>query len=295
LAEQPRILVPTDFSAPSDAALEAAIGLASPLGARIDLLHAYGVPSHLIRHYDVTLPDPVASSIRDAAARRLLERLERLQARGVTGDMQLSEEAPESAIPAHAAQLGADWIVMGTRGLSGLKHVLMGSTAERVLRAAPCPVMTVKQRPKEGPLRLAHIVVPTDLSDASRAALDVARKLAHAAGPSRVSLVHAYEVPSTFEVLLDRRNEPLLQEWSQKLRQTLGDMVAELEADGLMAFFNLSQGPPEQVIRDFVLDEDVDLVVMTTHGRSGLAHIALGSVAERVVRSVPCPVVTIKP
>jgi nucleotide-binding universal stress UspA family protein len=137
------LLVPIDFSAHSAAALDAAIELARG-GGRVHLLHAYEVPLGSIPPYGVALPEPLLAQVRDAAARRLEKAAHRVEGAGVACQTHLVHGPPAGAISEAAAAVGADLIVIGTRGLTGFKHVLLGSVAERTIRTAPCPVLTVK-------------------------------------------------------------------------------------------------------------------------------------------------------
>lgn len=138
------LLVPMDFSAHSERALECAIDLAEKFDARLHLLHAYHLPLHLGTPDQIVIPQDFWTSVRDAARRRLEEALERATSRGVQGEIHLSEMSATQAIEHAAERLSADLIVMGTHGRTGLRHVLLGSVAERTIRAAPCPVLTVK-------------------------------------------------------------------------------------------------------------------------------------------------------
>jgi nucleotide-binding universal stress UspA family protein len=137
------LLIATDFSSHSERALELGIDLALQLGARVRLLHAYDLPLTAVRPYTVTMPDPYIEACHAAAAEKLAEALEQVRAAGVEADSRLSEVPAAGAIVAEAEASGCDLIVMGTRGNGGIKHMLLGSVAERTLRAAPCPVLTV--------------------------------------------------------------------------------------------------------------------------------------------------------
>ena len=119
-----RILVPIDFSEHAAAALDAAISLAKPFGARIDLLHCYQIHVGGVSPYGLVIPESLDREVREAAERE--------------------PACLQMILGARAEELGADLIVMGTRGLTGLRHVLLGSVAERTLRMAPCPVLTLK-------------------------------------------------------------------------------------------------------------------------------------------------------
>jgi nucleotide-binding universal stress UspA family protein len=139
-----RILVATDFSEHSARALGAAVDLAVRFGAEIDVVHAFDLPIPLLTPYEVAVPDSYLDQTRNAAAQKLAAAAEEVSARGVEVKTHLREVPAAPAIAQAAEDLGADLIVMGTRGNTGLKHVLLGSVAERTLRLAPCSVLAVK-------------------------------------------------------------------------------------------------------------------------------------------------------
>jgi nucleotide-binding universal stress UspA family protein len=138
------LLVPHDFSADSDAALDLAIELGRVLGAAVNLVHAYHTPVEMFSPYGVALPTSVVPEIRQGAERRLAKEMEKVRRAGLSGEALVREGLPAAAIVEAADSLGADLIVMGTRGRTGLAHALLGSVAERTLRTAPCPVLTVR-------------------------------------------------------------------------------------------------------------------------------------------------------
>lgn len=138
------ILVPVDFSAHSERAVEYATSVAKQFGAKLHLLHAYHLPIQVATPDQIVVPADFWTSVRNAASEKLQESAQKVAAEGVQVDTHLTEMAPAPAVTEAAEQLHVDLIVMGTRGLTGLKHVLLGSVAERVLRTAPCPVLTVK-------------------------------------------------------------------------------------------------------------------------------------------------------
>jgi nucleotide-binding universal stress UspA family protein len=137
------IVVPTDFSAGADAALQLAIELARPFGATIELLHVYQVPAYAFPDGSVyvTPPETAAAIVRGA-----MEALEATQRRAAAGELtiatQLVEGPPVDAIV--DASRRCDLIVMGTHGRTGLRHLFLGSVAERVVRQAHSPVLTVR-------------------------------------------------------------------------------------------------------------------------------------------------------
>lgn len=140
-----KILVPVDFSASSRSALDLAVDLAKTFGAELHLLHCYQVTPATVAPYGIAIPETFEHDLRIACLRRLAEERARIDGAGLKVEEHISAHFPSEAIPEMAESLGIDLIVMGTRGLSGLKHVLLGSVAERTLRRAKCPVLTVKE------------------------------------------------------------------------------------------------------------------------------------------------------
>jgi nucleotide-binding universal stress UspA family protein len=142
---------------------------------------------------------------------------------------------------------------------------------------------------------LRTIVVPIDFSECSRRALDLARFLSKEAGPAHLILIHAYFVPVELEALAEEAHEPILDIVSQRATEDLERILVELQDEGISAEFAAHRGSPERTIVDVAARKGADLIVMGTHGRTGLAHVLLGSVAERVVRAAHCPVISVKP
>ena len=140
-----KIVVAIDFSEHSRRALDEAIGLAKKFDAELHLIHCFQIyPIGATEPYDVMLPPDQGRTIEEAARGQLSEWRREASAQKVRAQMHLSANVAVEGITELAKALGADLIVMGTRGLSGLKHVLLGSVAERTIRSAPCPVLTVK-------------------------------------------------------------------------------------------------------------------------------------------------------
>jgi nucleotide-binding universal stress UspA family protein len=153
MARITRILVPTDFSPAADEALAYARTIADAFGASLHLLHVFEDPYTTAVYapevYSVVPPGFREAALQDAE-RRLNERLRIDEnARGATTDISIGPPAKE--IVRCAEERNIDLIVMGTHGRSGLAHLLLGSVAERVVRTAPCAVLTVREsRPAEG-------------------------------------------------------------------------------------------------------------------------------------------------
>jgi nucleotide-binding universal stress UspA family protein len=138
-----KILVPVDFSDHSAAALEAALDLAKVFDSKLHLLHCYQIQPGGISPYGIALPSSYFAEIEEAAAKQLAEWQQKHVPADISINAKMMSQMPSQSIVDTAKEIGADLIVMGTRGLSGLKHVVLGSVAERTIRSAPCPVMTV--------------------------------------------------------------------------------------------------------------------------------------------------------
>ncbi len=139
-----RIVVAVDFSDPAHKALDAAIELARTLSAEIHVVHAFSAPLPVVTPYDVPAPQSFLDELRRAAGEKLQECAGKASSAGLTVHSHLVDVPAAPAISAVAEEVGADLVVVGTRGLTGLKHVLLGSVAERVLRLSPCSVLAVK-------------------------------------------------------------------------------------------------------------------------------------------------------
>ena len=143
------ILVATDFSNDADAAVETAIELTKAFGAKLELFHAYHVeipPIYAGFGGDFTRPEDILGPIREGAEATMNRLVEEVAAKGVPVQGRIAMDHASRAILEEAERVLADLIVIGTRGLTGLEHLVLGSTAERVLRLAHCPVMTVKAK-----------------------------------------------------------------------------------------------------------------------------------------------------
>jgi nucleotide-binding universal stress UspA family protein len=139
-----RIVVPVDFSDHSARAVDMAEELAKQLDASIELIHVIEMPAISMAPYDIGIPSTFFAELRESAQQKLTELEQQVSGRGLTVSARLGEPPAAVAIEELVKELDADLVVMGTRGNTGLKHILLGSVAERVLRHVPCPVLTVK-------------------------------------------------------------------------------------------------------------------------------------------------------
>jgi nucleotide-binding universal stress UspA family protein len=287
------ILVPTDFSEHAGKALETAEILAKPLGAKIHLLHVMHLPVQAVTPEMAVVPVAFWQDLRTHAERKTAEQQKKVENQGLICTTEIVEDIPGFAIAAAAKRASADLIVMGSRGLTGVKHALLGSVAERTVRTAPCPVLTVKQDGGAA-MKLRTILVPMDFSAAAHRALELAKELAKFAGPSHLILVHAYYVPIELEQYLIQKGDPVLERLSAAVTKDLEVILTDLQKAGISSEYIAQNGAPERLIVELAKSKHADLIAMGTHGRRGLAHLLLGSVAERVVQTADCPVLTVR-
>ena len=206
---------------------------------------------------------------------------------------------PHQEIIGLAREISADLIVLSTRGHSGLKHLLLGSTAERVVRGAPCPVLVArkrKRRSKASPETFAvrTILVPTDFSQCALAGAEYAAFLGKTLGAT-LRLFHAI-YPYTNYVFVDRagvRLSGLVEAVEETAKQEM-DALKQMDfLRGLPVQTKTLPGHAVDEICAAASEPDVDLVVTSTHGRTGFKHAVIGSVAEHVVRYADCPVLVV--
>ncbi len=195
-----------------------------------------------------------------------------------------------------AEDSGADLIIMGTHGRTGPERVFFGSVAERVVRIASTPVLTVR-RPEHGFVEcsigarrvvgLKNILLPTDFSEASAYAARYAIGLAKEYG-AHLHLLHVVSVTG-----MGPSRERLESEIKQEDQAFMEEFMKD-EFTGLDVEREVKSGVPLEEIVTQARKKDVDLIVMGTHGRTFLKYAFLGSVAAKVVRKAPCPVLTVK-
>jgi nucleotide-binding universal stress UspA family protein len=295
MREQGPIVVPLDGSETAEGAIPYAVALARALEARVALVCVWeGNDSELA----AALP-AVALEIDAKARAHFAEYLRTIEARafgGVPVEAQMREGNAADQIVQAAAEEGARAIVIGTHGRSGVSRWLYGSTASRVLRDAFVPVMTVGPRLLERSTTdvvYKHIMVPLDGTSLSETALPVARRIASASG-ARLSLVRAvpwavqtypYTLPDSYIPQVDDELEKGAKAYLQRKE-------AELKDADVRAF--VVRGAVADGLLDFEEKESVDLVVMSTHARAGIARAALGSTADRLVQG-KAPVLLVRP
>jgi nucleotide-binding universal stress UspA family protein len=288
-----RILAATDFSSTANAGVDWAIELALAHDARIDLVHALLVPSRATDF--VPSPPDFTEALQEAASGRLNEITIKVREMGVEVSAELKLGVPSQVIIEAATQQDADLVVIGTRGLSGLRHLLLGSTAERVVQHAHCPVLTVHPGDADKHRPLDTILVPTDFSKDAETAYFAALNLLGRQSSTKVVLLHVYHLPyeytayGTIPTSLD-----YFRDVEGAAEERLITLAEEIRKQGFQVETLAREGFPPEVILGEAQTAGADLIAMGTHGRTGLAHLVLGSTAERVVQRADCPVLTVR-
>jgi nucleotide-binding universal stress UspA family protein len=179
---------------------------------------------------------------------------------------------------------------MGTHGRTGLDRFLVGSVTERVVRTSDVPVLTSRLKPDDR-AGYDRILIPTDGSEAATTAIDHGIAIAerYDATIYALSVVDLSALAGSYDVgvgpdIVEARNEDC--------EQAVAEVTERCEDRGLDITTEVAQGTPYRTIQDYIGDEEIDLVTMGTHGRTGLDRYLVGSVTERVVRTSDVPVLT---
>lgn len=293
-----RILFATDFSQWARRAEDYACSLACSWQASLTVLSVAEFPPGLNPDYPVN--QQYLAELLKQASSQLVGLKGRAERRGIVMTTKVATGIPSEEVITAARVEDSDLIIVGTRGKTGLAHVLLGSTAERVIRGAPCPVMTVRMEVAdtgdEGdlsrPVTLGRILVPVDFSDCSLDALEYAAVLAQQAKAS-LMLLHVLEPVSyglDFTLGHIRTREQLRESWTKRLEELASSLtVTQIPVD-----FRLRGGLPADSILDSAQALPCDLIVMGMHRRRGISHALSGSVAEAVLRKSLCPLLTVR-
>lgn len=284
------ILVPTDFSANADRALQYAVDVAKRSGATVHLVYVPAIPTYPLMDAALAVtPDGIRQIFAEAQ-----ESLDALATKHcgdeVRWECAVCEPPVHHAINEYASQNAIDLIVMGTHGRAGISKVVFGSVTARALRTARTPMIVV---PPQGGAPPTSIVVAYDFSEPARQAADVARKLQdlfHA----RVCMVHAYL--DVWAEHADRGGvvgEPA-ERRRKALRQGLMEMLEAAAAELLSGETGQTEtmlltGDPTEVVLRVAEEVDAQLICAGTTGKAGVDRVLLGSVARKLIQGSKVP------
>ena len=291
------ILAPVDFSPASLRGVAFAASVAKRFHSQLHLIHVVERPS--LPKWGYVHLTFKAAKLRHAAK----ERLQGLSLEcgidpALIGSVKVRRGDAEFEICRAAAEENADIIVIASHGLGGLKDTFIGTTSEGVVRHARCTVLTIRehtfaideaQQPRFAPKR---ILLTTDFSEASKKAFPYAVALARKFG---ASLMLVYVVPSHLPAEISHmgivvEEKAMLSEIEEHLPRF---REAELDPQVHVETLVLSGGPAHEICAT-AETQSADLIVISTHGHTGLKRFPLGSVTENVVRHAPCPVLVVR-
>jgi nucleotide-binding universal stress UspA family protein len=283
------VLVARDFSVSSEYALACGFDLAKHFDAAV---HMVGVK---VRTDDLFNPTDEPAGLVDRIREQFKERSRAsLESGGFDPESLrvhhalVRGEAPAPALLEYADDNDIDLIVLGTEGRRGMRRALMGSVTEEVLRLASCPVLTARADADAEATTIQRIVVPTDLSKASWAALQYALSVARAyeVPLALLHVVEGVDMPVAYNVEATPRDSADL---NIRVQRALDEQFARLGVSSMHTAY-VEEGHPVREIVTF--SAPGDLIVMSTHGRTGLDRTFMGSVAENVIRRSACPVLS---
>jgi nucleotide-binding universal stress UspA family protein len=286
------VLVATDLGLGGDEAVRQADAWAQRAGRPLVVVHALPDPLRIAPLFpqDGIVASDVMGQLRDLAIDALERRIYDLTGRAPNEvALMLEPGSPHAAILEATDRLHPDLVVVGGSGKSRVSELLLGSTAEQVVRHARGPVLVARPSPRSKTLMAA-----TDLSENGLPALDAAVEV----GQRRNALVlglHCLDVAhpalAAFEptLIVDRGTMQRLHEGAE---QVLGAALERAKAE--MSEVIVVEGSPMRAIVAVAREREVELIVVATHGRTGLKRLTMGSVAAAVVRAAPCSVLVVR-
>ena len=282
------IVAPTDGSATAGTAAETALDLAQRFDASI---HAIAVAE--LDEPPADVESEVAEEVTQHGETTLATLSDRAASLGVSATTRVIETAD----PAHRAIIDyvnghdVDLVVMGTHGRTGLNRLVLGSVTERTLRTSPVPVLTVHEDVSLKP-DFDTVLLPTDGSEPASLAADHGVALAEATGAA-MEIIHVVDLSPASG---DFGSADVLSALEEAGQRAVDDVIGRAKDAGLESVeASILTGTPARAILNYVEERDVDLIVMGTHGRTGLERYFLGSITEKIVRVADVPVLTVSP
>ena len=297
------ILVPLDGSPLSQAILGPVTFMAQGLGSRVTLLY---VLEAAVESSDAEIEAEAArqqESMRPLAQGYLEEMAASLRQEGVAVETLVLAGKPHEAIVNYTGEQDFGLVAMATHGRSGVARAVLGSVATRVLQACYCPLLLVRPRRRRGlwvaPRRISQLLLPLDSCDLAELALPYAEELAvRLALP--VMLIQVAPVSGQVTVGTGTKwvwgtGAELEKRIQVVTTGYLSGIGRGMVRKGITANWDTLRGKAPDAIVEWAKRDGSTLIVMTTHGRSGLGRWALGSVADAVVRETKVPVLVVRP
>lgn len=283
-----RVLAAVDFTQYGEQAVKTALFLSKNLKAKTTVLHIVNqapFDGHFFGPASVDLMNQVEEKARVELAKTVNS--------WTSGETEVQIEVdmgvPYVDILRFAKNQKSQFLVIGSHGRKGLEHLLLGSVSETIVQKSEVPVWVVKgefRAPKK-------ILLLSDFSNASRAGFALGLFLAKIFGAS-VHLLHVYELPylpafsmidvTEYELKIKEMRKEELDKWAEEARIAKLDVTASIK-----------EGRVSDQVQKYVIEENIDLLVMSTHGETGLFYKHLGSTAHHLIRHLPCSAITVRP
>jgi nucleotide-binding universal stress UspA family protein len=279
-----KILIPTDDSEKTSTAIHYGISIAQAMGADVTAMCVIDEGDYI--DANVAVPG-VESTIYQKSSRAVGSIMDQGRAMGVRVRPLVMSGDPANEIV--RASSDNDLIVMGTAGLTGVQHLLLGSVAEKVVRSSRCPVLVVRSGAgvDSGAPTVKRLLIPTDGSENSMPAIAHGLSLAKVLSAEVTAFSVADPGPDSRQKTREVGRISM-----DACREATGHIVDEGRIFGVTVTPTIVTGAPsEEIVK---ASAEHDLIVMGTAGRTGLAHVRLGSVAEMTVRQARCPVLVVR-
>ena len=302
------IVACTDFSESAEEAIEQALAWSRRFEATVHLLHVVTAPERLPEAVGMVLSQYKEEAFGDLESQASSMLGDLLEGRP-TGEARVEThvrrgEAAAPAALAFADEQEADLVAIGAHGQRGVRELGTGSTSAEITRKATCPVLVARRGAPslEGASSGARVLVPVDFSDHSLRAVDCGRALS-ARFEAPLDLVYAAPPPASPGALdpatgmMEPETGPVRARTKKVRAEPAGRLEDLIEAPGpeaQEAEAHVLEGHPPSALAGFAESQGTGLIVMASHGRTGLKRLLMGSVAERVVRQAPCPVFVAK-
>ncbi|MBD8487474.1 universal stress protein [Echinicola sp. CAU 1574] len=277
------ILVPFDFSEEAENALEFAKGLATIVHGNLKLLHVIEIPT--AQNFNTTgevglggeeINNIFIVELVEKRKKQIAEIKEKHQNLPYKFSTKMVFGNPYAGISNEVSEIKADIIIMGSKGSSGLEELLIGSNTEKVVRHAKCPVITIKGRVL--PSDIKSIILASDFTEDNGEIIKPLKTLQESLGA---------------ELHLIKVNTPNSFENSRDSKAKIKGFIAEHQLDHV-TFEIYNCDSEEDGIIQYAEDNNIDMIAMATHGRTGFMHLLSGSIAEDVVNHSKRPVWTMK-
>ncbi|MCB0281271.1 MAG: universal stress protein [Calditrichae bacterium] len=285
-----KVLVPVDFSPFSDFATDYAIYLAAKYKSTITLFH-------VVVLYEADVDEEAHVKQLEEIIKRKEENtrelFDRHRQKFLAKNIQINSVIERGVSAANVIldyidEHQFDLVIMGTHGRTGIKNWIYGSVAEKIVRLSKIPVLTLHNDP--GKLKISKILVPVDFSENSKHGINEAGKIAKEfdAEVHYVHVLEQYLHPSYHVVGMES-----IFIISPEIKEKTAEKLQEFCPDLPKSKFACIEGTSHATICEYAEENDIDLIVMSTKGFTGLDHLLIGSTTERVVRKAPCPVLTV--